>query len=145
MSGGRGCECGSGADCFPVWHAALAEEQSDPTMAAWHNPLVCGFVLQHPSLLQPRFADGQFRFSSFSSTEASTLSTPWLGQGQRAIAGALRLRPGGARELRADPTTGFPAAFAVSLRHVREPGGGFVGDGYAAYDERIAGLRARDR
>jgi len=40
MSGGRGSECGSGVGCFPVWHEALAEEQSDPTMAAWHNPLV---------------------------------------------------------------------------------------------------------
>jgi hypothetical protein len=44
-----------------VWHA-LAADQAGPQMAVWHNPLVCAFILQHPSQFRRRSADGQFRF-----------------------------------------------------------------------------------
>ena len=138
MSGGRGCECGSGSDCFPVWHEALAEEQSDPTTAAWHNPLVCGCVLQRPSLFRSRFADGQFRFLQlFVDRGIDAVNAQARARTARNRGSAPTFDPVELESYEPIPTTGFPAAFAVTMHDVREPGGGFVGDGYAAYDERM--------
>ena len=107
-------------------------------MAAWHNPLVCGFVLQHPPLLQPRFADGQFRFLQlFVDRGIDAVNAVARTRTARNRGSASTFDPVELESYEPIPTTGFPAAFAVSLRHVREPGGGFVGDGYAAYDERM--------
>jgi hypothetical protein len=141
VSGGRGCECGSGIDCFPVWHEALADEQSDPMMAAWHNPLVCGFILQHRSLFRPRFADGQFRFLQlFVDRGIDAVNAVARASTAHNRGSAPAFVPVELESYESIPTTGFPAAFAVSVHHLREPGDGFVGQGYATYDERMRNL-----
>jgi hypothetical protein len=132
------CECGSDSDCFPVWHEALAEEQRDPTMAAWHNPLVCGFILQHPSLFQSRFADGQYRFLQlFVDRGIDAVNAVARDRTARNRGSAPAFDSPELESYESIPTTGFPATFAVSVHHMREPGGGFVGQGYAAYDARM--------
>lgn len=59
------CECGAavaeGVTCEAVYHEILAAEQLDPILGRWHTVVVCAYLLQHPSLGQPQFLDGQFR------------------------------------------------------------------------------------
>jgi hypothetical protein len=119
-------------------HEALAAEQVDPAMAVWHTPLVCAFILQHRSHFQPRLADGQYRFLQF-----------FVDRGIDAVNALARRRTarnrGSARamglgELHAyEPiaVNGFPEAFTVGTHHLREPGGGFVAHGHAAYGQRL--------
>jgi hypothetical protein len=107
-------------------------------MAAWHNPLVCGFILQHLSLFQRRFADGQYRFLQlFVDRGIDAGNAVARARTARNRGSAPTFHPAELERYESIPTTGFPAAFAVSMHHVRERGGGFVGQGYAAYDERM--------
>jgi hypothetical protein len=137
----RGCECGAAAACVDTWHEALAAEQADPGMGRWHTPLVCCFVLQHGSWLRPRFADGQYRFLQL-----------FLDQGVDAVNAVARRRTARNRGSRptfdprplapyaALPPVDVPAAFARSVHDLRDPDGGFVGDGHEAYGERMRRL-----
>ncbi|NUS03545.1 MAG: hypothetical protein HOV97_13380 [Nonomuraea sp.] len=63
--GGGRCECGAAAGslgpCVDYYHAILAEEQADPQMYRWHAPVVCAYLLQHPSRAHTKYLDGQFR------------------------------------------------------------------------------------
>jgi len=132
------CECGAVSECFPIWHEALAAEQVDPTMAAWHTPLVCAFILQHRSCFQPRFADGQYRFLQL-----------FVDRGIDAVNASARRRTarnrGSARAVdlgelqRYEPIAVdiFPEAFTVGMHHVRDPGGGFLEHGHGAYGRRL--------
>lgn len=107
-------------------------------MAAWHNPLVCGFILQHRSLFQPQFADGRFRFLQlFVDRGLDAVNAVARARTARNRGSALTFDPVELESYEPIPTAGFPAAFAVSMHHVREPGGGFVGQGYAAYGGRM--------
>jgi Family of unknown function (DUF5946) len=136
-----GCECGARVRCLDTWHEALAAEQGDPAMARWHNPLVCCFVLQHRSHFQPRFADGQYRFLQL-----------LLDRGVDAVNAEARRRTArnrgshprfDARSMagyEALPTEWFPPSFSASVNDLRDAQGGFVGDGHAAYGERIRNL-----
>lgn len=61
----RQCECGAMAGplgvCVDYYHAILAEEQADPQMYRWPAPVVCAYLLQHPSRAHAKYLDGQFR------------------------------------------------------------------------------------
>jgi len=59
------CDCGAVAGplgaCLDYFHGILAEEQTDPQMYRWHLPVVCAYLLQHPSRAHEKYLDGQFR------------------------------------------------------------------------------------
>jgi len=107
-------------------------------MATWHSPLVCCFVLQHRSQVRPRFADGQYRFLQL-----------LLDRGINAVNVEARRRT--ARNRGSHPTFDsrsldgyealqsgwFPPSFSASVHDLRDAHGGFVGDGHAAYGERM--------
>ncbi len=132
------CECGAAAECLPVWHEALAAEQADPQMAVWHNPLVCAFVLQHPSQFRPRFADGQLRFlqlfidRGILAVNAVARRVTARNRGSRPNLAPLELEAYASLTL-----TGFPSRFGLAIHHLREPDGRFVTSGYAAYGDRM--------
>ena len=135
------CDCGADSDCFPIWHEALAEEQLDPAMMVWHNPLVCAFILQHRSQIHPRFADGQYRFLQlFVDRGIGAVNAVVRKQTARNRGSAPALDPAELERYESIPRTGFPASFAVSMHHLREPSGGFVTQGYVAYGERMRDL-----
>jgi len=136
------CECGAPVACIDTWHEALSTERADPSMAVWHTPLVCSFVLQHRSHLQPRFAEGQYRLLQL-----------FVDQGIEAVDAVAREMTRRNRGTRPalDPRTlaayeplprggGFPRAFALSVGDLRDARGGFVGDGHAAYGARMLAL-----
>lgn len=132
------CECGAPSECLHVWHEALAAEQHDQAMYAWHAPLVCAFYLQHRSMHQPRFADGQYRLLQL-----------FVDRGIEAVHAVARehvARNRGstpafpAPELaryRGLPARSFPDAFGVSVHVLREKGGDFISQGYTAYGDRM--------
>lgn len=135
------CECGADRDCFPVWHEALAEEQVDPAMAVWHSPLVCAFVLQHRSQIRPGFADGQYRFLQlFVDRGIDAVNAVARRRRARNRGSAPAFAAAEFERYEPIPTTGSPAGFAVTMHHVREPGGGFTARGYAAYGGRVRDL-----
>jgi hypothetical protein len=135
------CECGAATACAGTWHEALAAEQADPAMGRWHTPLVCCFVLQHRSRLRARFADGQYRFLQL-----------FLDRGVDAVNAVARERTARNRGPRpafdsrpfahyaALPPVEVPRGFARSVHDLRDPDGGFVGDGHDAYGERMRRL-----
>jgi hypothetical protein len=43
------------------YHTILAEEQADPERYGWHAPVVCAYLLQHPSRAHQKYLDSQFR------------------------------------------------------------------------------------
>ncbi|MEU4579796.1 DUF5946 family protein [Nonomuraea sp. ATR24] len=59
------CDCGAEAGplglCEDYYYAILAEEQGDPEMYRWHAPVVCAYLLQHPSRGHAKYLDTQFR------------------------------------------------------------------------------------
>ncbi|MBB3732541.1 DUF5946 family protein [Nonomuraea dietziae] len=63
------CDCGATAGplgvCADYYHAILAEEQADPEMYRWHAPVVCAYLLQHPSRGHEKYLDSQFRYLQF--------------------------------------------------------------------------------
>lgn len=132
------CECGAPLDCLTVWHEALAAEQRDQAMYSWHTPLVCAFYLQHRSMYQPHFADGQYRLLQLfvdrgieavhavarQHVDRNRGSTPAISAPELARYEGL-------------PARSFPAAFDVSVHVLRERGGDFVSRGHMAYGERM--------
>ncbi|WP_405178681.1 DUF5946 family protein [Nocardia sp. NBC_01377] len=132
------CECGAAMPCIDSWHAALAVEQSDPMMYAWHAPLVCAFVLQHRSRLLPRHADGQFRILQFY-VDQGIEATNRLAQHQisrnRRSASGYDMEP--LAPYTALPKSVPPADFPLGVNDLRDSAGGFVSDGHRAYGDRM--------
>lgn len=134
------CECGAASPCVDVWHAALAEEQADPEMYAWHNPLVCSFLLQHPSHRHERYADTQFRWLQL-----------FLDRGIEALNAVARRTVSRNRGSSPDvvppelagyhplPDVPSPSGFRLSVHHLRGAGG-FTAGGAAAYGRRMTEL-----
>jgi hypothetical protein len=132
------CECGATSGCLGVWYEALAAEQADQAMYAWHAPLVCAFYLQHRSKFHPRFAEGQYRLLQL-----------FVDRGIEAVhavarAGIARNRGKTPEFPSAElaqyeglPPRQFPLAFDVSVHVLREERGGFVEQGYEAYGDRM--------
>jgi hypothetical protein len=132
------CECGASSECVGVWYEALAAEQADPMMYAWHAPLVCAFHLQHRSRYQVRFAEGQYRFLQL-----------FVDRGVEAVHEVARASIARNRGSTPDfpsaelaryeglPPRGFPQAFEVSVHVLRQDSGGFVAQGHKAYGDRM--------
>lgn len=135
------CECGAASPCRPIWYAALAEEQLDPIMGQWHNPLVCIFALQHESMFNRTFASSQLQFLQLFVEEGAGAVN--------AVARGLRAHNKGAGiELDAPELNRYagigdgslPRSFALSLHHLRCADGEFLTDGHDAYGERMRQL-----
>ena len=135
------CECGAPSECRPIWYSALAEEQLDPIMGQWHNPLVCIFALQHASMYNPKFADGQFRFLQLFVEKGSGAVN--------AVARSLRAKNRGAGadldapellEYEPIPSRELPGSFDLSLHHLLAEDGEFITDGHDAYGSRMREL-----
>ena len=141
MTATSACECGAERECRPLWYAALAEEQLDPIMGQWHNPLVCVFALQHASMFNPKFADGQFRFLQLFAEQ---------GPGAvNAVARSLRAKNKGAgADLEAPelmaypplPDRDLPTSFSRSIHDLTAADGEFVSDSHDAYGTRMREL-----
>lgn len=107
-------------------------------MYAWHTPLVCAFYLQHRSMYQPRFADGQYRLlqlfvdRGIEAVQAVAREHVARNRGSTPALSALELTR--YEEL---PSCSFPAAFGVSVHVLREKGGDFVSQGHTAYGDRM--------
>lgn len=127
--------------CLEAWHAVLGAEREDPAMYPWHLPLVCTFVLQHRSHFLAQHADGQFRTLQFY-IDKGVDATVWFARHQVARNGKVKsgfdtapLEPYAAL-----PRSDFPSGFALSVHDLADGAGGYVGDGYSAYGERMRRL-----
>jgi len=122
---------------MPVWHEALAAEQADPQMARWHNPLVCAFILQHPSQFRPRFADGQFRFLQLFIDQGIQAVNTVARRGAARNRGSRPVVLPGFGAYTPLPSTGFPSSCDLAVHHLQEADGRFVTSGYEAYGDRM--------
>ncbi|MFI6166104.1 DUF5946 family protein [Nocardia sp. NPDC051052] len=141
MAAAEACECGAAAPCLEVWHEVLEAEQEDAAMYPWHLPLVCAFVLQHRSHFLAPHADVQFRIIQFY-VDKGVDATGWFARHQVARNGKAKrgfdmtpLQP-----YVALPRSAFPGRFALSVHDLADGSGGYVGDGYPAYGERMRSL-----
>ncbi|MFE3957050.1 DUF5946 family protein [Nocardia sp. NPDC059091] len=138
------CLCGAATPCAPTWYEALAQEQNDRAMYAWHTPLVLVYLLQHPneSVARDQYLDSQFRILQLY-LDQGLAALNRFGQTQRrrnAVQGtdfdydtealaAYRPLPGW-----------IPDRYARSVHDLRDADGGFVGDGHESYGARMAEL-----
>nr|WP_245653383.1 DUF5946 family protein [Herbidospora sakaeratensis] len=142
------CDCGAAAGplgrCADYYYAILAEEQADPGMYRWHNPVVCCYLLQHPAEGHQNHFDVQFRWLQL-----------LLDQGVEAVVRVAayqvsRNRHGSRRgydmtplEKYAPLPPGEPATgFAASFSALPVVGGSFVFDGVEAYGRRVEAVAA---
>ncbi|MBT2229071.1 DUF5946 family protein [Nonomuraea sp. NEAU-A123] len=137
------CDCGAIAGplgvCVDYYHGILAEEQADPQMYRWHAPVVCAYLLQHPSRAHEKYLDGQFRQLQL-----------YVDKGIDAL---LRVAAHQVARNRRGTQSGYdmaPLAAYAPLPPDRPPGhfratfcelpfrdGSFVSDGHLAYGHRI--------
>ncbi|MVU77696.1 hypothetical protein GPX89_10635 [Nocardia sp. ET3-3] len=127
--------------CEPVWHRALAEEQGDPAMYAWHTPLVLTYLLQHPQqpAAREQYLDSQFRLLQLY-VEHGLDALNRFGSVQRRRNAHQGKDFAYDTEALADyhPLPGHtPARFARSIHDLCDADGRFVGDGHAAYGVRV--------
>jgi hypothetical protein len=146
FQGVNGCECGAPAGalgtCAEYYHAVLAEEQADAEMYRWHAPVVCAYILQHPSGASTRYLDNQYRILQL-----------YLDKGLDALLSLARhqvarnnhkahsvydvaplesyapRRPGGS-----------PKQFSTTFSQLPCRDGSFVFDGHTAYGRRITAI-----
>lgn len=134
------CECGAASPCVDVWHAALAAEQADPEMYAWHNPLVCAFLLQHPSHSRERFLDVQFRWLQLFVDEGidavNALARRTVARNRGSDPDVVPPELGRFHPL---PDVPPPTRFELSVHHLDQPGG-FMAGGATAYGRRMRQL-----
>ncbi|MGV9661768.1 DUF5946 family protein [Nocardia niigatensis] len=138
------CSCGAAPPCAPTWYEALAREQGDPAMYAWHTPLVLAYVLQHPSesAARDQYLDSQFRILQLY-LDQGLGALNRFGQTQRrrnALQGKDFSYDTDALAAYRPLPAGTPARFARSVHDLRDADGGFVGDGHGAYGSRMAEL-----
>ncbi|GAA3165999.1 DUF5946 family protein [Nonomuraea roseoviolacea] len=137
------CECGATAGplgvCVDYYHGILAEEQADPQMYAWHAPVVCAYLLQHPSRAREKYLDGQFRqLQLYVDQGLDALLRVAAHQVARNGHGA---RSGYDMEPLAPyeplPVGGPPERFRAAFSGLPFREGSFVADGHAAYGRHI--------
>ncbi|WP_285780421.1 DUF5946 family protein [Microtetraspora sp. NBRC 13810] len=140
------CECGAVAGplgvCVDYYYGILAEEQADPQMYRWHAPVVCAYLLQHPSRGHEKYLDVQFRWLQL-----------YMDKG---LDGLLRVQAHQVARNRHGARSGYdmaPFAAYAPLPPGKTPGpfraafsglpfsdGSFVSDGHVAYGCRIEAI-----
>ncbi len=128
------CDCGAPGRCEDFYHAILAEEQGDPDMFAWHTPVVCAYLLQHPARGAEKYLDGQFRMLQLYVAEG-------LDALHRLSARQVAANRGGGTP---PPIEGYeplpqhaPGPFRASFSGLPIRDDSFVADGYEAYGRHI--------
>lgn len=123
--------------CADYYHAILAEEQADPEMYRWHAPVVCAYLLQHPSQAHAKYLDGQFRQLQLlldRGLEAMLRVAAHQVARNRARTG-YDMAPLEAYE--ALPEGGPPGRFGASFSGLPVRAGSFVADGHQAYGRSV--------
>ncbi|MBF8192725.1 hypothetical protein ITP53_45000 [Nonomuraea sp. K274] len=140
------CDCGATAGplgvCVDYYHAILAEEQNDPQMYRWHLPVVCAYLLQHPSRTNQKYLDGQFRqLQLYLDKGLDTLLRVAVRQVARNKHGAgpgYDMAPLAVYEPL--PLGGSPGRFRATFCGMPFRDGSFVSDGHAAYGRHIEAI-----
>ncbi|SEG99843.1 hypothetical protein SAMN05444920_114119 [Nonomuraea solani] len=142
-----GCDCGASAGplglCVDYYHAILAEEQGDPWMYPWHGPVVCAYLLQHPSQAHAKYLDGQFRqlqlYVDQGLDALLRVAAHQVARNNHAARSGYDLAP---LEAYAPLPPGVPGRFRASFSGLPVRNGSFVADGHAAYGRHIEELAA---
>jgi hypothetical protein len=142
------CDCGAPSGrlgaCVDYYHGILAEEQADPRMYRWHAPVVCAYLLQHPSRAHEKYLDGQFR-------QLQLYLDKGLDALLRVAAHQVARNKHGARSsydmaplvaYAPLPPGGSPGHFRATFCGLPFRDGSFVFDGHPAYGHRIEAIAA---
>ncbi|MBN6056539.1 hypothetical protein JYK22_31720, partial [Nonomuraea sp. RK-328] len=142
------CECGATAGpqgvCVDYYHGILSEEQADPQMYRWHTPVVCAYLLQHPSGAHEKHLDGQFRILQLYVDKGldamlRVAAHQVARNNQRARSG-YDMAPLEAYEPL--PPGGPPERFRAAFSELPFRDGSFVPDGHPAYGRGIETIAA---
>jgi hypothetical protein len=146
-SAGMGqCECGAIAGplgvCVDYYHGILAEEQADPQMYRWHAPVVCAYLLQHPSRAHEKYLDGQFRqlqlYVDKGLDALLRVAAHQVARNKHGVRSGYDMAPFAAYAPL--PQGGAPGHFSVTFCGLPFRDGSFVSDGHPAYGRRIEGI-----
>ena len=137
------CDCGAIAGplgvCVDYYHAILAEEQADPQMYRWHAPVVCAYLLQHPSRAHEKYLDSQFRLLQLYMDKGLDallrVAAHQVARNKHGTRSSYDMRP--LAEYTSLPSDGSPGQFRATFCGLPFSGGSFVSDGHLAYGHRI--------
>ncbi|MEU7901088.1 DUF5946 family protein [Nonomuraea sp. NPDC049152] len=137
------CDCGAMAGplgvCVDYYHAILAEEQADPQMYRWHAPVVCAYLLQHPSNGHEKYLDGQFRqlqlYVDKGLDALLRVAAHQVARNNHKARSSYDTAPLAAYAPL--PTGGSPRRFRATFCGLPFMNGSFVSDGHQAYGRRI--------
>ncbi|MEV4249834.1 DUF5946 family protein [Streptosporangium canum] len=137
------CDCGAPAGplggCVDYYHAILAEEQTDPQMYRWHTPVVCAYLLQHPSRAHDRYLDGQFRLLQLYVDKGIDallrVAAHQVARNKHRAGSSYDMAP--LAEYAPLPQSGSPGPFRATFCRLPFKDGSFVPDGHLAYGRRI--------
>ncbi len=142
------CDCGAPAGplgrCADYYYAILAEEQSNPGMYRWHNPVVCAYLLQHPAEGHAKHLDVQFRWLQLLLDQGVDavirVAAHQVARNRHASRQGYDMTPFEKyTPLPPDaPATGFAASFSA----LPVVGGSFVFDGAEPYGRRVEAVAA---
>ncbi|MEU6743169.1 DUF5946 family protein [Streptosporangium sandarakinum] len=140
------CDCGAVAGplgvCADYYHAILAEEQADPRMYRWHAPVVCAYLLQHPSRAHERYLDGQFRqlqlYLDKGLDALLRVAAHQVARNRHGARPGYDMAPLAAYEPL--PTGGPPRRFRATFCGLPFRDGSFVSDGHPTYGDRIEAI-----
>lgn len=140
------CECGASAGplgvCVDYYHAILAEEQADPQMYRWHAPVVCAYLLQHPSRAHEKYLDGQFRQLQFYVDKGLDAllraAAHQVARNKHGVRSGYDMAP--LAEYAPLPQGGSPGHFRATFCGLPFKDGSFVSDGHLAYGRGIEAI-----
>ncbi|WP_049565192.1 DUF5946 family protein [Nonomuraea sp. SBT364] len=142
------CDCGAAAGplgvCVDYYHAILAEEQGDPRMYRWHAPVVCAYLLQHPSRGHEKYLDSQFRMLQLYVDQGLDallrVAAHQVARNKHGVRSGYDMAPlAGYAPL---PPDGPPAGFGAAFSGLPCRDGSFVADGHPAYGRRMEAIAA---
>lgn len=142
------CGCGAAAGplgtCIDYYHAILAEEQTDPHMFRWHAPVVCAYLLQHPSEASAKGLDAQFRLLQLYLDKGLAallrVAAHQVARNRHGTRSRYDMRP--LEPYPSLPAGGPPERFHATLCKLPFAHSSFVFDGYPAYGRRIEAIAA---
>ncbi|MEU6413862.1 DUF5946 family protein [Microbispora sp. NPDC046933] len=137
------CDCGATTGplggCVDYYHAILAEEQTDPQMYRWHTPVVCAYLLQHPSRAHGKYLDGQFRLLQLYVDKGLDallrVAAHQVARNRHGARSSYDMAP--LAEYAPLPQGGSPGPFRAAFCGLPTRDGSFVADGHPAYGRRI--------
>lgn len=142
------CDCGAVAGplgvCVDYYHAILSEEQTDPQMYTWHAPVVCAYLLQHPSRAEEKYLDGQFRqlqlYLDKGLDALLRVAAHQVARNRHGVRSGYDMTPLAAYDPL--PRGGPPRYFRATFCGLPFRDGSFVADGHVAYGQGIEAIAA---